>query len=419
MENSKGHKGLGRRIAIIGAGATGLTAAETLRQKGYNNVVVFERADRVGGKCCSVEIDGKMYELGAGILAASNRTALKLAKRFDVALDRIKFGRSVFIDADTGKETPKRTLKQNAQLLWQLFVTYRRMFKRWPSIMTPGFENLDPELALPFADFAKKYRIEELATELEMFFTGFGYGYFADVPAAYVLKYYGWDTVRAFMHRNVYSVPGGIQHLWTAVAKAQDVRCNTTIQRIERGDVITITTESGSSEFDVLIIASPLDEVIKFIDATPEEQSLFSKMEYVDYRTIACSVDSIAKADGYVPKNFSSNRAGEPVFWHHRHSDTNIYTFYTLADWEMSDDEVADRAKNFVAKMGGALTKVHSVTHWKYFPYVDQATIEAGYFDVIEAMQGRKNTFYIGELMNFSTVGLTSQYAEATVERYF
>lgn len=419
MENPKGDKGLGRRIAIIGAGAAGLTAAETLRQKGYVNVTVFERSDRVGGKCCSVEIDGKIYELGAGILAESNRTALKLAKRFDVPLDRIKFGRSVFIDADTGKKTPKRSLKQNAQLLWQLFVTYRGMFKRWPSIMTPGFEDLDPELAMPFSEFAKRYYIEELAKELEMFFTGFGYGYFADVPAAYVLKYYGWDTVRAFMHRNVYSVPGGIQHVWTAVAKAQNIRYSATIQRIERGDVITITTESGPSEFDSLIIASPLDEALEVIDATPEEQSLFTKMEYVDYRTVACSIDGIAKADGYVPKNFTSNRYGEAVFWHHRHSDANIYTFYALADWEMSDDDVIDRTRSFVSKMGGSLTKVHSVTHWKYFPYVDQATMEAGYFDVIEAMQGRKNTFYIGELMNFSTVGLTSQYAEATVERYF
>lgn len=419
MENPKGDKGLSQRIAIIGAGAAGLTAAETLRQKGYANVTVFERSDRVGGKCCSVEINGKMYELGAGILAESNQTALKLAKRFDVALDRIKFGRSVFIDADTGKETPKRTLKQNTQLLWQLFVTYRRMFKRWSSIMTPGFENLDPELTIPFADFAKKYHIEELAAELEMFFTGFGYGYFADVPAAYVLKYYGWDTIRAFMHRNVYSVPGGIQHLWTAVAKAQDIRYKTAIQRIERGETITITTESGLFEFDALIIASPLDEALNYLDATLEETALFTKMEYVDYRTVACSINGIAKADGYVPRNFSPSRAGEPVFWHHRHSDTNIYTFYALADWEMSDDDVIDRTRNFVSKMDGSLSKVHSVTHWKYFPYVDQTTIEAGYFDAIEAMQGRRNTFYIGELMNFSTVGLTSQYAEATVERYF
>jgi protoporphyrinogen oxidase len=422
MENQAGHKGVDRftqRIAIIGAGAAGITAAETLRHKGYTNVVIFERSERVGGKCCSPEIEGRIYELGAGILAASNKTALKLAKRFDVALDRITFGRSVFIDADTGKELPKRSIKQNAKLLWQLFVTYRAMFKRWPNIAKPGFENIDAELALPFAEFAKKYHIQELANELELFFTGFGYGYFADVPAAYVLKYYNWETVRAFMHRNVYSVPGGIQHLWTAVGKAQDVRLNTSIQRIERGDSITITTESGSSEFDALIIASPLDEALKYLNATPEETSLFTKMEYVDYRTIACSVDGITKADGYVPKNFSSNRAGEPVFWHHRHNDTNIYTFYTLTALTMSDDEVIDRTKHFIEKMGGSMTQTHSVTHWKYFPYVDQATIEAGYFDAIEAMQGRKNTFYIGELLNFSTVGLTSDYAEATIERYF
>ena len=40
-----------QRIAIIGAGAAGLTAAEELKDKGYQNITVFERTDRAGGKC--------------------------------------------------------------------------------------------------------------------------------------------------------------------------------------------------------------------------------------------------------------------------------------------------------------------------------------------------------------------------------
>ncbi len=38
------------RIAIIGAGVAGLTAAESLRRSGFSEVVVYEAAQTVGGK---------------------------------------------------------------------------------------------------------------------------------------------------------------------------------------------------------------------------------------------------------------------------------------------------------------------------------------------------------------------------------
>ena len=48
-----------RRIAIVGAGPAGLTAAMALRRLGYSSVTVFERRGRVGGKCLTVEIEGR------------------------------------------------------------------------------------------------------------------------------------------------------------------------------------------------------------------------------------------------------------------------------------------------------------------------------------------------------------------------
>ncbi len=41
------------KIAIIGAGASGLTAAHRLKKTGYKNVTVFERESKAGGKIFS------------------------------------------------------------------------------------------------------------------------------------------------------------------------------------------------------------------------------------------------------------------------------------------------------------------------------------------------------------------------------
>jgi tryptophan 2-monooxygenase len=48
-----------QRICIVGAGAAGVVAAHHLRRKGYDRVWVFEARDRVGGKCCTVEHEGR------------------------------------------------------------------------------------------------------------------------------------------------------------------------------------------------------------------------------------------------------------------------------------------------------------------------------------------------------------------------
>ena len=53
------------RIAIIGGGPAGLSAGMYLEQKGYENYVIFEKTDHVGGKCHSPVCNGKRYEMGA------------------------------------------------------------------------------------------------------------------------------------------------------------------------------------------------------------------------------------------------------------------------------------------------------------------------------------------------------------------
>jgi protoporphyrinogen oxidase len=56
------------KIAIIGAGASGLTAAYYIIKLGYRDVTVFEKEDYVGGKVLSYKFEGKTYDLGAIII---------------------------------------------------------------------------------------------------------------------------------------------------------------------------------------------------------------------------------------------------------------------------------------------------------------------------------------------------------------
>jgi len=52
-----------RDVVVIGAGATGLTAARRLHEAG-RTVIVLEARDRVGGCLLTDHIDGQLFEIG-------------------------------------------------------------------------------------------------------------------------------------------------------------------------------------------------------------------------------------------------------------------------------------------------------------------------------------------------------------------
>ena len=62
------------RVAIIGSGIGGSSAAYFLRQilGPSTHIQVFERADKVGGRLATIDIAGDLYESGGSIIHGKN-----------------------------------------------------------------------------------------------------------------------------------------------------------------------------------------------------------------------------------------------------------------------------------------------------------------------------------------------------------
>jgi predicted NAD/FAD-binding protein len=403
------------RVGIVGGGAAGLSAALALARAGYRRVTVLEAADRVGGKCCTFQFQDRSYELGAGALTSAYKNVRALMREHDVRAEAGASG--LFIDVETRASSfVWPPLKQHSA--WRVGWAVAKLLA---AVMTdrrlhrPGLDGTRRELAAPFAEWARARGVAEAAALVEPWFTGFGYGYFDEVPAAYVLKYI------ALFRFPIYEIlDGGYQGLWERAARGLDVRLSARVQSITRADQITVESAAGRFTFDALVLACPLDAALAFLDADEEERALLSRIRLNDYHVVAARIDGAPRARyGFFPRHLSRAHAGQPMFFYRRWLDRDLTLFYALPPDGATLDDSVSAVRATVERLGARVASVERTHAWRYFPHVSPHDFASGWYERFEARQGRRRTFYCGEVGQFSAVEPVVAYSRALVERCF
>ena len=407
----------GLRIGIIGAGASGLSAAHYLRQAGYERVTVLEREPRVGGKCCSVTVDGRVYEMGAVMAHRDYAATLELMAAAGVAGGELGPFHYYGPDGETMELFPWYRVPR---LAWQILVPYLWDTRvRYRHVNDPGLSGLPDELSQPFARFASDHGLSALPRAFSTPFTAFGYGWFDEIPTAYVMKYVDLHMIEAFYSSSRRFVwPDGVESVWSRLAEQHDVRTGTIVRRVTRSDTVLVETDLDALEFDALILASPLDQALEFLDASPIERRLFSAIRTYDYRVLLCRISGLQHGSGVLPASFLERKFGHALLWYRRDDDP-LCTVYVLGDGTMSEAEIEQTCADDFRRLGGELEEVVLSRRWRYFPHVASEAMAEGYYDELEALQGTRRTYYAGELMSFSTVELCARYSRDLVDRFF
>ena len=78
--------GLSDHVCIVGAGPAGIHMATELKNMDYNDITIFEKTGRVGGKCYDTTVDGYARALGASFLVNDYFDNLvELMKRYNIS----------------------------------------------------------------------------------------------------------------------------------------------------------------------------------------------------------------------------------------------------------------------------------------------------------------------------------------------
>jgi protoporphyrinogen oxidase len=445
------------RICIVGGGPAGIAAGMYLEKKGYKNYVIYEKDDHVGGKCHSPVYDGKRYEMGAIMGVPSyyavhdleefggfthdgpilNRNYKNLSGKVVNPFDPKKIWRLPHL------LKLKKQVKRFGYLLETKYKGYELCGHLGVSegryegyAVTPGREPVKGEnpnlkdLVLPFDQFCKLNKVP-LVQEIWIGpFTSFGYGFFDEIPAAYVLKYLDFQTMMNFAKVNLWTWKDGTQSIYERVnAKLlHPVVVNANVEKVVRNEKDVLVTVNGKEEkFDKIIVTAPLQFMPKYFDATEEEKELFSKIDYERYDTEAFIMKegNYPEVSYYMMQNMVPSRLGHVMVFYRRWKDepNQPIITYILRKHEKTPEIPYEEGKKNVLEdmnsLGNVPEKEINEHAWYYFPHVFSEDYKNGWYEKVEAMQGQKNTFYAGEVMSFGDMDETCEYSHDLIERFF
>ena len=464
------------RICIIGGGPAGISAAMYLQKKGYDNYVVFERLNKIGGKSYSprIEVNGesRSYETGA-IMGAITYHAVHEVEEFAGVthadgpnmrrMYRDKTGKEIYpfdpkqdfsIRKMLGLLKLKRQMKKLVQIMETKYKGYdcyghRGVAQGRYSGLSKGLddalqhiEGVNPnlkDLALPFDQFCKLNGVEEVMRIWLGPYTSFGYGYFDEIPAAYVMKYLDTTTAIEFINMRLWTWKDGTQSIYEAANKrlAHPALLNTEVVKVERpaegteGKIKVTVRHEGEErveEFDKLIVTTPLDYFANYADAREEEKELFGKIiheKYVDF-IATFEKDAGPTISGYIFDNMTYDRLGHAMVYYHRWEDlqsncpSSVYALRNhMGSEDVSYDETIRKMLEDMKLCGYPVKERLYEQETYYCPHVSPADYAAGWYDKLEAIQGKQNTYYGGEIISFGDMEDTCAASKDLVERFF
>jgi predicted NAD/FAD-binding protein len=295
---------MSQRVAIIGSGISGLSAAHHLA--GQAQISLFEAGDYFGGHTHTVDVTlptpqgPQTHGVDTGFLVFNERTypgLIALLANLQVMTAKSDMSFSVQVPRSNGQ----RGLEWNGATLNTVFAQRRNLFNprflgmlrdvlRFNTLATALAErNQDHELAQPLQDFLQMH---QFSTSFRDWYLLPMLGCIWSCPTDQMLQFPVATMVR-FCHNHGliqvnqrpqwHTVQGGAKHYVEKItARIADKRLNTPVVRIERdAQGATVFTASGSERFDAVILATHADQSLALLAApTEDEQHTLSAIRY-------------------------------------------------------------------------------------------------------------------------------------------
>lgn len=323
------------RIAIIGSGISGLSAAYFLNKHSNIEVSLFEANDYFGGHTHTVDIQGhtaqgiQSYPVDTGFLVFNERTYPKL-----IALFKELGIPSAYSDMSFSVQAPKNSIDtlewsgtslssvfaQRLNLLNMPFLGMLKDVMRFNTLATNLAQSPNSlDLETPIHHFLEQNKFgKEFINWYLLPMLGCIWSCPPDqmlaFPLATMVRFCNNHGLLQVINRpRWFTVAGGAKQYVAAITKQlANAHLNCPILNIKRSDnKITLTTLKGQEDFDKIIIATHADQALKLLDApSHNEARLLDAFKFKDNVAILHKDSSVlpSKKLAWAAWNFESSR---------------------------------------------------------------------------------------------------------------
>ncbi len=285
-----------KRVAIIGGGISGLTAAWVLGRR--HNVVLFESEARIGGHTCTVAVDDPAgpQQVDVGFIVFNDRTYPnfnRLLGQLGIGQQPTRMGFAVSCE-NTGLEysgdglaglfAQKRNLVSPAH--WQMIRDILRFNREAPALLASA------EGELPLGEYLGKAGYGSRFCEHYILPMGSAIWSCSDeqmkaFPAKFFVRFFDNHGLLTISNRpQWYVVPGGSSRYVDRLLELlnAEVRTSSPVLLVRRGDDgVSVTSAAGTEVFDEVVFACHSDQALALLaDADMDERQLLGKIPYQD-----------------------------------------------------------------------------------------------------------------------------------------
>ncbi len=288
------------RIAIVGTGISGLTAAYYLRN--LHDLTLFEAADYVGGHTNTIRVErpGGPDLVDTGFIVFNDWTYprfIRLLNEIGVASRPTEMSFSVACER-TGLEYAGKTLNslfaQRRNLVrpsfHRMLYDIVRFYRRAPALLRDTGPGPSLREYLHAGRYSREF-IDQHIIPMGAAIWSANPGEFADIPARFFVQFFVNHGMLNLFRRPVWrTIVGGSQaYIPSLTAAFRDrIRLSCPVIGVERGESgVELTHAGGRERFDSVILALHSDQALSLLaDPSPAERAILGAIGYLANETV-------------------------------------------------------------------------------------------------------------------------------------
>ncbi len=183
-----------------------------------------------------------------------------------------------------------------------------------------------------------------------------------------------------------------------------------------------LTTAYESALYDQVIIAAPLDEVSHFACFDSALSKMLNQIKVESFNVYAICAENIPSGVGCLLDNLKPERRGHITLFDTRWEVTSKEALVIAYAYDAPDGNPQTTTRlvmEDLVALGVSSPRIYQMKRWRHSPHVDSDQLQNGFFQRIEALQGKNGLFLAGECLSALSVENCIRFSESLVSDFF